>query len=275
MMRRNVVASFVLLACSVSGLWNCASSGTSRIIRKSAFTKPEDLARIQAKPVADVVLQDDGLRVERWELTGPLPRQVALVGIQGAQDKFEGALLDAVAQSSNKTMRASESMRCAAREMGEFALQNQMKSPSQSIRDFIRHRCGSVSASLASWHYSWDLEDGATLTVDRIRDDFFEELTQSIKDNYAKAGPLEIGVWFGQRGDKAILEIASGRRRVDLEAFPMVPTAGDMVVIQGELLTRADRLGDDRARGIWRRAVCDGRERPAAQISRRVSHLAS
>lgn len=255
MMHRHIFSS-LLLFCCVGGLWNCSSSGTSQLVKKSPFTRPVELSKISAKPVSEGLLNDDGLRVESWDLKGPFPNKIGLAGMQGTPDEFEAALLEAVAQSSNKELRASESMGCAAREMGTFLLEHDMKYPSQSIMDFIRHRCGSISSELLPNHSYWELDSGQTLTLDRLPDNFFTELTDTLKKTYAKAGPVEVGIWFGQREGKAVMQIVAGRRSVHIRDIPMVPMTGDVLVVEGEVLVSTNRLGAMITQGTYESQRC-------------------
>ncbi len=240
--RDSKAAVYIVLMCLLGGVWNCSKSATTQLVRDSPFTKPEDLAKLTEKPAATGVLRDEGRTVERWEMQENLPTQVGLIGRQGAMNAFDSVLLDVVSQSSNKKIRSTEGMHCAASEMGRFALQHDLEYPSESLREFIRHRCGVVAGQLWMSNVSWDLEPGRTMTEADVPTQTFDNLRDSLKDAWKKVGPMEAGIWFGQVEGKAVIQIVAGPRRVNVETFDMVPK-GDVLIVEGELLRRADGLG--------------------------------
>jgi len=220
----------------------CATSPTRQLVKNSPFTKPETLEKIKQQEVrSEKLIEDDGVRVESWALSGALPDTIGLSPLQ-ASDDLEGALLDAISSGRNKELRATRGMSCAAREMGWFALHHDGKEPAESIKDFIRHRCGVVASQLSVMSWSLNLSEGQKFSLSMLNDEFYTDLKSSVPKWLKKVGPSEVGIATVEIEGKAGIYVVAGKRNINMNPIKMVPK-GDVVRIEGELLTNAVELG--------------------------------
>ncbi|HVR04048.1 MAG TPA: hypothetical protein VMT47_18070 [Polyangia bacterium] len=183
----------------------------------------------QGRSVADV---------ESWRLTGPLPDAIEVVP-HTASSPWEG-LLASAAQRRAGLLFASESAHCVAREVGLFFVANRAN-PSQSLNRFIGSRCGVSDFELSTGFRYGDVAD--TVPEERL----FAEWSDAVSEDLAKAvegggGPQLAGIWSGRKSGRAVVCWVVAQRLAQVERIPLVPGADGRVVIQGQMLTPADRV---------------------------------
>ena len=251
LMMWSVVSGAALLSAG------CASSSTKRLTRESPFTKPAELDALQQRELrSDQLIEADGLRVDRWELSGALPTQVGMVALKAPYDALESALIESASSSANKQLRVTEAMSCVARETARFALTHQGQTPSASVSTFLRHRCGAVaiSASISSW--TFDLKPGQSFGPEELSAEFLDQVKEVISQQFADSGPCEIGMALEQSEEgQAAVTLVAGSRRVHVEPFRMVP-AEDTITIQGEVLVEASQLEGSITQGEYGSRLC-------------------
>lgn len=232
---KNII--FTLLIASL--LVGC-SSVTNK--RDNPFPKEDDFRLATNKPAPEAVIKVDGKMVETWELEGPFPDQIGRIPME-ARDLWDEMLLRATANS--RKLVATRGMDCAAREHGRFMLANNFDSPAEDLEDFIHRRCG-VSASsrgVMTRYYTWDLEDGQTVTLDNMSPDFEKkQFGKSVKEIEKSVEDGEIGVWYGQKDNKGMLLIAAGRNDLFFEPIATNPTPGQPITLTGQIQRKGDYI---------------------------------
>ncbi|QDG52873.1 hypothetical protein FIV42_19635 [Persicimonas caeni] len=218
------ISIFVALA-SVA-LSGCAQE---KLEIKNPFPTRQELVQISAKSVElDAVEQPEVAQVETWELTGPLPDQIGYRAHTPA-DAVEEAFYNAIG-SDTKTLQGSESMHCAAREVGHFVLEHD-KLPYESLQQFIFARCGVMTTAHG---VQYRTRPGAT-QADGIAQ--AEGAVESVRKHADQVQhTVDAGFWRGQKGDQVIFVTTTGRKIVELQPTPMEAAPGGKVVLQGRVL---------------------------------------
>ena len=224
-------SGILLLVVLFSG---CAPQGTGGSGRVAArFPSREELRKIERAPSPPRVLHNTAVEVDSWDLTGPLPEAVELAPHH--DDTPWNQLLAEAAEKRQGLVYLSESMHCAAREVGLFYLDRNAL-PSESLRHFILSRCGAASEGAGTAWISGEIPEGAD------EKQIYAKWEAQLRDLIGKQfvpGPQEAGVWFGRKGKRAVAMVTEGRREVQVERIPLVPDEAGNVVLRGELLIPA------------------------------------
>jgi hypothetical protein len=225
----------------------CATSGPA-----SRFPTRAELERLEQTP-PPALSAGGRVDVPRFALAGPLPAEAQLAP-HAPSTPWEQLLADA-AQARHGLVYVSESMSCVSREAGRYVLENGQL-PARSAERFLRARCGVVAPDLALWTSKGTVPADVTdaQVFDHWKGDFAPKITQALSGR----GSQLAGIWFGRKGDQAMVLVAVVSRQVELERVPLSAEAGGKVVIRGELLTPAatvDALVNVGAHGF---RVCAG-----------------
>lgn len=247
---------FVLGLCALM-LVGCASgSGTKRLVKTSPFTKPDELSQIQQSEVKEgQLIPDSGVRVSEWSLTGPLPTKIGMAPLQAPRDELEGAMLEALAKSKNRNVRATQGMACMARELGMFMLQHDDQFPDDGLKSFMRHRCGVVASNVNSVRWSMNLSPGEVADANALGDDFYKKIQGNVSEFLDQGRHGEVGVSLVQHEQGVMVMLAYGVRNVTINGMDMVP-GEDQIEIEGEVHRRVSSLSGAITEGDFAANTC-------------------
>ncbi len=228
---------------------------------ESAFPSVERLEELaeEEAPLASVFAVEHA-DVDGWTLRGPLPDRIGDEPI-ASPGPFDERLLAAARRRAGLVV-ASEAMRCAARELAYFVLENEAPPP-RPLRRFILGRCGATgSESMLGW-FGARVPAGATEAevVDAWRADLDEAVAR-----YLGTGPRAVGIGLARDGEDALALVVSARRRVHLDPVSSVPDAEGWLRLQGELLDPGDDVGAQMNHGATGFAECEAD--PAVRLPR-------
>jgi len=219
--------SIVLLALCAG----CATTGPA-----SRFPTREDLALLQRTP-PPALSAGGRVDVPRFALAGPLPAEARLQP-HAPSTPWDQLLADA-AQGRHGLVYVSESMSCLSREAGRYVL-DAGQLPARSAERFLRARCGVAAPELALWTSKGTVPAGVTdaQLFDHWKTDFTPKITQAL----AGRGSQLAGIWFGRKGEQALVLLAVASRQAELEPVSLTADASGKVVIRGEVLTPASTV---------------------------------
>ncbi len=236
------------LACAA-----CATGGRQDE-RRGQFPTPEELAELPRQlPTVDPFAAEI-LDVEAWELAGPFPEAIEERPRDPAAP-FE-QLLGRAAAGRPGLVVLTESMHCAAREIGRFQLANRAL-PGESLRRFIGSRCGSAVLGIEVAFLQGEIPESAT--DQEVLQRWEGEAAQLVERAIGGRG-RDAGLWFGREGTRATLVVAYGERRALLRPLAMRPAEGGRVEVRGELLDPAVRVGALFTRGAFGVGECSSPE---------------
>ena len=200
---------------------------------REQFPTREALGRIAAAPPPVKLTRDAGLDVDRWQLTGPLPRAI-VAAPHHDESPWQQLLEEQVAQSGGR-IALSESLHCVARETGLFYLAKSAF-PTERVSLFIAARCGAVTEEIGMTYFGGGGRAAEAAMFAQVR----PQLTAGLHKQLA--GALEAGIWFGQADGRAIVMVTSATQRAKLEAMPFVTRPDGSVTVQGELVGNAEHI---------------------------------
>jgi len=209
--------------------------------RDNPFPKEDEFRLATSKPAPEAVIKAQGKMVETWELEGPFPDQIGRIPMQRAEDAWDSMLIRAA--NNSRKLVATVGMDCAAREHGRFMLENELEFPAADLEDFIHRRCGVGAGNVMTRYYTWDLEEGQTLTMDNLNPDFEKkQFGKSIKEIEKSVEDGEVGIWYGEKNNKGLLLITAGRNEILFEPIATNPSPGESVTLTGQLQRKADYI---------------------------------
>lgn len=246
------VASLLSVTLLPGALW-AASPGAEPEppgppVPRSGFPTPEQLGELGPAPT--VVLAPGVVPVDEWELTGPFPSQVG--ALPHREDTPWFALLESVAAKRAGLALTTEGMHCAARELGRFYLETRGR-PDESLQRFIQTRCRSSAAGISFGFVDGPAPDG--VTDETLFGHWKESIEEGIEAGL-RGGPRTAGIWFGRAKGHAVAAMAYGERAVHVEPFSPVADEDGRLVIEGEVLVPARRVGALANRGRYGVASC-------------------
>ena len=191
--------------------------------------KLNDLADAAVPTAAPVAAR---ISVASWALAGPFPDRFGDAPIV-AGDAASDLVLATV--PADKT---SESMRCAARELGRFVLDNKLR-PEPRLERYLMLRCGSTATSAAyqslSWHDLGDTVDDKILLAEAAKK--MPAMVHALVD----AGDVVGGALVRNRAKKtAAFYVAGVKPRVHLDPTPQLATGS--FVVAGKLVHEAEMV---------------------------------
>lgn len=209
------LAALAAVPCLIA----CATGGSFTETRFPSAALLEEIARSPPPPAEAV---EPPRIVASWQLSGPFPNQFADYLAPAASPT--ATLLGQMAAA-----RASESMTCAARELGAFHLKHGDARPEPLLLQFILGRCGSTESTVASWWLSWDevRVDDATL---------LQDARASLAKAVADIDGERLGLALVREGTKAVLVLAAGTPQARVEGSQLA-TDGKLR-IEGTLASR-------------------------------------
>lgn len=219
----------------------------------SAFPAAAALDEIEARPVPTPERAEPIYDTETWKLTGPLPvaSEAAPRKGTGPWDKAFAAALEGKA-----TLRPTEAMHCVAREIGRYQLEKSGRPP-EDLQRFILARCGAISPTVQGM--SSVNEMPVKVSEKEAVDSAGTLLTNVANDLSAAGEPLDVGLWFGRVGTKAIVSVAAAPR--DIEMPPLAMSVSDgRVTLQGTLRSSAAHVVARVNRGRFESATCEADE---------------
>lgn len=211
-----------------------------------------DALAAQSVPVPRKV--DPEIIVDRWELKGPFPSQVAHAA-HAPQSPWE-QMLDRRAQQKQGTLFATEDMACVARELGLFYLAKHGL-PDDTLSNFIEGRCGSLVDRLRVQTLSGEVSE--TNTEEALLKAWQGQVGQ-ILDEALVGGNRLAGLWYGREGKHAVVMLATGTRSAIVNPLAMVPGPDNTVQIDGEMLIPSQGVQADINQGSYGFAECKHKE---------------
>jgi hypothetical protein len=174
--------------------------------------------------------------VDQWNLRGALPERPDWLPL-ALEEPWEEPLRDFVADRS-RTVVATESLRCTARQLAWFHLE-QRANPDDEWMTFVQSRCLSTTTyprvHLLEGDIPAAMPDEAILGAWRSQIDGL--LERELTD-----GQWIVGIGFARRGERAVIVVASAREQVRLESFDSTfPSHGRITVI-GQAIGPAEQI---------------------------------
>jgi hypothetical protein len=218
----------------------------------SPFPTPERLEDLGELPLPEGSFDRAVAVVERWTLEGPFPDVAASVPYREPSDW--GALLEEEVERRAGLLVATEAMHCAAHEWGRFFLEHGAP-PDPDLALWMGARCSALPAA-AFHHFEGGIPANAS---DAEVFEGWRDAVASLLAQRLVGGPLEAGIWFGRRENRAIVVLAAGERLLRLEPLPTVlPEGSDgSFVVRGELLLPAEEISAVVNRGRYGVSACE------------------
>ncbi|MEZ4309414.1 MAG: hypothetical protein R3F14_15365 [Polyangiaceae bacterium] len=211
------------VAAGVLGLLGCGGAAP-----KGRFPTRDDLMSLSAAPPPQHVFDRGNVDAEAFELSAPLP-EMADGGAVEAEGDWQKLLGRAIA---NKPMVvASRGMECAARQVAAFVLEREAL-PAQPVVRFIAARCGVPTGSFGMGYRGGEVPAGAT------EESIYAEWAGEVEKDLAGAigaGARFVGIGVARKEKRAAVVFVTARREARIEAVPLVPVDGK-VVLKGELV---------------------------------------
>lgn len=250
-MRDVLLRSYAVVALLVLSI-GCAPSQHGGKLKRapSRFPAASKLAEIEARPPPPQQKEDPIYDTETWKLVGPLPSvsEAAPRTASGPWDKAFASVL-----ATKPSLRPTEAMHCVAREIGRYQLEKTGRPP-EDLQRFILARCGAVSPSVQGLSSVNDLP--ATVTDEQALKSALLLLADTAEKLARRGEPLDVGLWFGRSGTKAIISVSAASRDVDVAPLAM-SVAGGRVTLQGTLRSPAAHLNARVNRGRFESATCE------------------
>jgi hypothetical protein len=226
------LALLVLLSCA-------ACNTTKPFVPKDPYPTRGEVEALEAEPVPEVTIKEDGLVVERWALAGPFPEMI------GAQPHNPIGPVQEIASGFTGGATVTAQMTCAARELGRFVIE-EGEQPSAYISSFIMTRCGATSHARTitlRWH-TWEVpaDDGVERDEGVLARRDFDTLREMSRE-VGEREDAELGAWFGRGADgRAHAFFASARRLVEIEPVARTPGRDGEVLLKGKVLGQAHHV---------------------------------
>jgi len=198
----------------------------------SAFPSADELARLAGESAPP--LRTAAIDVPTWELAGPFPERIDRVAATEIAP-WSGLLADAVRRG---TLTTTADLQCVARELGRFYLAHAAQ-PTETLHRYVEGWCGTAATGTDVLFLAGDAP--ADLADDAVFAGWKQDAARLIA-NVAGGGNALAGIWFGRSDGRAVLAVARGVPRVDLETTSLTPPADGVIVLRGALLAPATRL---------------------------------
>jgi hypothetical protein len=220
-----------------AGAARAKDDAAARAFREQ-FPTREALGRIAAAPAPAKLTRGEGLEVERWQLTGPLPD--AIVAAPHYDDSPWEQLLEQEIEPRNGAITLPESLHCVARENGIFYLAKQAL-PTERVATFIAARCGAVADEVRLNYFTVTGNSAEASLFAQIRPQLASGLRTYLQQG---GGAQRAGIWFGREdgSGRAVVMITTGVVRARLEPLPLMTAPNGSVTVQGELVGAAEHI---------------------------------
>jgi hypothetical protein len=204
-------------------------------VPEGPFPTPQQLEDLSDAPTPD--LSDArAVDVASWTLEGPFPERIGEVPI-GDPDPYESVLLEA-SRARAGLLVASESMRCAARELGRFFVA-QGGLPGEALQRYVLGRCGASGASLnVSFFHQATPPDASP---ERVFEVWGNDVRRLVNEQLGP-GPRAAGIWYGRRGVESLVLLVSAARRSRLDPVSAVPEKDGRLHLRGETLSPVESV---------------------------------
>jgi hypothetical protein len=200
------------------------------------FPTASEIARLGDAPAPAHVGNPDQKDVDTWDLKDP-PSQAVENVPHAPATPWERLLADAAAKRQG-LLWTPESMHCFAQQAGQFVL-GEGGIPSDELTRFMAARCGVADAEISMAHVTANSASNAN------DDQLFTSGRPSAEQLIAKylgSGNQVAGMWAGRDKGKFVVMLAFGTRAAKLDRVPVSPSAGNHVVITGEVLTPTEHV---------------------------------
>jgi hypothetical protein len=232
---------------AVYGLAPCAAKAETLEGRFPDREQLENLTPDELPPMLFALRVHDP---ETWTLEGPFPERVEAKPFRDPSKA--GALLAEEAERRAGIVLPTEAMHCVARELGRFLLAHNAQ-PTTGLRRFIAARCRATSGEVGFAYVGFQVPEKADAEA------VLEQRSDQIK-NFLSAqlagGPLTAGVWFGRQGERVVMTVARGMRRVRIDPLSGALRTGGAVEIAGEVLESAEAVSALMNRGAFGYQAC-------------------
>ncbi len=240
-MRGIVIASVVVLSA-------CGASKRAGVSRFPDASKLEEVALDPLPPGEPPEVAD----VDEWTLAGPFAAKHGGEPLR-APDAWD-ALLDGRAKN--------EAMRCVAREIARFRVQNGA-GPSSDLEQFIAARCGAAVAEVIVSTQETDVP--RLIADDALLQGASDGVKRAVEQLLAVVPNADLGIALARNDTRAVIVVAGGQRKAEIAPVPFAPD-GRKVRIEGTMLEPAQQVYAVTTRGKLGAAACD--HDPAAQPPR-------
>jgi hypothetical protein len=216
----------------------------------SSFPSARDLDALADEPAPDPLQSLAAHDVDEWQLLGPFPERIAVAA--DVEDTAWDLVLVAEAQRRIGLIVPTAPMRCVAREVGNFYLENGGE-PGHSLGRYFASRCNaSVARTTFAWVHGTIPE---AVTDEEIFAQWRDSLVESVR-NVATGGAMTAGVWFGRKGDEAVAVAAAGRRSLLIDPVAEIPGKDGKFSVVGEMILPASQVSAVVSRGRYGYAEC-------------------
>jgi hypothetical protein len=193
------------------------------------FPTPQELEDLTDAPAPD--LSDSrAVDVESWTLEGPFPDRIGELPIRDP-GTFEAVLMEASTARAGLLV-ASESMRCAARELGRFFV-SQGGLPGEALQRYVLGRCGATGTGLNVGFFHEATPPDAS--PERVFEVWGNQVRRMVNEQLGP-GPRAAGIWYGRRGVESLVLLVSAPRRGRLVPVSAVPGKDGRLRLSGEAL---------------------------------------
>ncbi len=232
------IAAAVATACGGSSTptWR-PSDDAAKDARDERFPSKAQLVALTGETVAGG-LERPTERVQTWDLAGPFPEELGATPVADA-DEWEGAM-------TARGAVASEQMRCAARELGRFAV-TERRLASRSLQRFALARCGALATDVSVRTLTGTVDASAADDAAAFAS-WRDQLAQMAGETPAGA---EAGMWVGRAGDYGVALQVTGRPEVRIARAPRRADEAGWLRIEGEVLVATRSIDVLMNQGEW------------------------
>lgn len=217
--------------------------------KERPFPDPEKLDSLGPGPSLGDLRLSPSVPVAEWKLEGPLPDRAG--SLARTLSTAEERIVEAALASRAGLATATESMHCSAREIARFALEHEAL-PDAGLLEFMAARCGTATRGIRPAFLA------ARVPAAAADPEILEKWKPALAELVAKSlegGPVEIGIHYGRKGDRAVAMVVSGVRGAFVEPFSMIAEGGS-VSIRGEVLEPTEAVHALANRGAYAVAPC-------------------
>jgi len=215
------------------------------------FPRPEALAELGETAVPADLFDRDVKDVDAWQLAGPFPER--LEAVPWREPGPWAGLVEEAVQRRPGLVVPTQAMYCVARELGRFFLATSGQ-PSEGLRRFIIARCNATEARVVIGYVDGRVSPRESDA--KVFAHWSGALREGLEARLA-GGPRTAGIWYGRKGDRAVVMEAVGVREVRVQALSPVPAPGGRIEIRGELLLPAEEVRALVNRGRFGVAPCE------------------
>ncbi len=233
------------------GLIGCSApvASGSGAVETTRFPSAVELDKIRDAAPAQVKSAEPVVDTAQWLLGGPLAGDLAN-DTPTPVSNWDKALAEAVSRHAGLWMYGRD-MQCAARELGRYYLARGGL-PLHGLEDFIGGRCAATGVALNTLTLQGDVPPG--MSDAQVFEQWKGSLDKLLQ-NFS-AVPRSLGIYFGHKGNHAVVFVTSVERKAVLTPMSLLPAADATVIVEGETLRSYERLQAYANHGEFGFALC-------------------